>query len=53
MNESENYGFEDHYDWCFKEEAHYHHTIQDVAELISVYGWNQVLKDIIDAEVKL
>lgn len=40
-------------DWVFKEEAHYHHTIQDVAELVSVYGWNQVLKDIIDAEVKL
>lgn len=33
-------------DWVFKEEIHYHHTIQDVAELISVYGWQQVLHDI-------
>ena len=51
MNEQENYGFEDHYidDWCFKEEAHYHHTINDVAELISIYGWQQVLKDINEA----
>ena len=40
-------------DWVFKEEAHYHHTIQDVAELISVYGWHQVLQDILTAEIKL
>ena len=49
MNEPKNnYEFEDHYidEWCFKEEAHYHHTIQDVAELVSVYGWQQVLHDI-------
>ena len=55
MNEpQENYGFEDHYidEWCMKAEAHYHFTIQDVAELISIYGWEQVLKDIIEAEVK-
>ena len=57
MNEpknAENYGFEDHYidDWCMKEEAHYTFTILDVAELISIYGWEQVLKDIIEAEVK-
>ena len=46
------YGFDDKEvdDWVFKEEAHYHHTIQDVAELISVYGWQQVLKDILEAE---
>ena len=37
-------------DWVFKEEAHYHHTIQDVAELISVYGWHQVLADLLQAE---
>lgn len=45
------YGFDDKEvdDWVFKEEAHYHHTIQDVAELISVYGWQQVLKDINEA----
>jgi hypothetical protein len=40
-------------DWVFNEEAHYNFTILDVAELISIYGWQQVLKDIIDAEVKL
>lgn len=40
-------------DWVFKEEAHYHHTIQDVAELISIYGWQQVLADILEAEKKL
>lgn len=45
------YGFDDKEvdDWVFKEEAHYHHTIQDVSELISVYGWQQVLKDINEA----
>ena len=54
MNEQENYGFEDHYidDWCMKEEAHYTFTIQDVAELISIYGWQQVLSDILEAEKK-
>jgi hypothetical protein len=35
-----------------KEEAHYHHTINDVAELISIYGWQQVLADILEAEKK-
>jgi len=53
MNEQqENYGFEDHYidEWCMKEEAHYHHTINDVAELISIYGWQQVLADILEAK---
>lgn len=52
MNDNVNeYGVSDKEvdDWVFKEEAHYHHTIQDVAELISVYGWHQVLKDINEA----
>ena len=54
MNENENYGFEDHYidEWCMKAEAHYHFTILDVAELISIYGWQQVLFDILEAEKK-
>ena len=29
------------------EEAHYHHVLMDVAELIYNYGWEPVLKDII------
>ena len=43
------YGFDDKEvdDWVFKEEAHYHHTIHAVYELISVYGWEQVLADIL------
>jgi hypothetical protein len=54
MSELNEYGFDDKEvdDWVFKEEAHYHHVIQDVAELISIYGWQQVLKDIIHAEAK-
>jgi hypothetical protein len=36
-------------DWVCNEEAHYIFTIQYVAELISVYGWQQVLKDINEA----
>lgn len=45
------YGFDDKEvdDWVFQEEFHYYRTIQDVAELISVYGWQQVLKDINEA----
>lgn len=46
------YGFDDKEvdDWVFKEEAHYHHTIQDVVELITVYGWEQVLTDMLQAQ---
>jgi hypothetical protein len=40
-------------DWVMNEEAHYNFTILDVAELISIYGWQQVLADILEAEKKL
>ena len=30
-----------------QEEAHYHHVLMDVVELIYNYGWEPVLKDII------
>ena len=51
MNKLNEFGVTDREvdDWVFKEEAHYTFTIQDVAELISIYGWQQVLKDINEA----
>ena len=30
-----------------QEEAHYHHTLMGVVDLIHIYGWEPVLKDII------
>ena len=35
-----------------QQEAHYHHTLMDVVDLIETYGWEPVLKDIIALKEK-
>ena len=35
-----------------QQEAHYHHTLMDVIDLIHTYGWEPVLKDIIALKEK-
>ena len=35
-----------------QQEAHYHHTLTDVVDLIDTYGWEPVLKDIIRLKEK-
>ena len=35
-----------------QEEAHYHHVLMDVVDLIHTYGWEPVLKDIIALKEK-
>ena len=32
-----------------QEEAHYHHTVQEFVELIVLYGWDKVGKDLRNA----
>ena len=35
-----------------QEEAHYHHTLMEVVDLIHTYGWEPVLKDLVALKEK-